>query len=154
MSHWYRIPRGISVRELLARTKQNIILDHSVPVELLMDLPGNLHSLANLRLDERLPCEKAVHLCQRSRGILLTTDSAYISLLSTEIRIPWGLILLPESREAKCEALHRLSTQNLAFRPGLEQHVLVELARHNRLFMDLRYNPPVISICCNSRWIS
>jgi hypothetical protein len=60
MSHWYRNPRAICVRDLLSRTKQNIVLDHNVPV--------------------------------------------------------------------------------------------IERVRHNRLFLDMRHVPPVVSIFCNSQW--
>ena len=77
---------------------------------------------------------------------------AYISLLSTATRVPWGLSLLPEEKEAKIGALRQLYGENIAFKPALERHVIVELIRHNRLFIDLRHSAPAISVLFTSRW--
>jgi len=152
MSHWYRAPRAVSLRDLLARSKKSIIIDHSVPMDLLAELPEPAHAFADLRLNESVSYLEAVHLCQRSKGILLTAETAYIPLLSREARIPWGLILVPEARAAKVEALHRLATENLVFRPSVERHVIVELFRHNCVLVDVRSPTPVVSVLCQSRW--
>lgn len=153
MSHWYRAPRAISVKDLLARAKKSIIIDQSVPMDLLAELPERAQAFADLRLNDSVSLLEVVHLCQRSRGILLTAEAAYVPLLREETRIPWGLILVPEVRAAKVEALRRLATENLVLRPSVERHVIVELFRHNCVLVDLRSATPVVSVLCHSRWL-
>lgn len=150
MSHWYRVPRAVSVRDLLAHSKRSIIVDYSVPTDLLAELPARAHGIVHLGVGAYSP-QKTILLCQQSGGILLTADTEYVQLLSTETQNPWGLILLPQENADKIECLRRLSSDKLVFRPGVDGNVMVELVRHNRVFLDMRHTPPVISIFCNTR---
>jgi transcriptional regulator of heat shock response len=154
MSHWYRAPRQISLRELIRRSGEGLVLDRGVrvPSDILQALSKRIQNIEELNSSELSPKEKA-RLCQELQSLLLTSDDAVISLLSSESEAPWGAVLLPNNEDAQVNVLRRLSRDELSTRPSIDPRILVEHVRRNRLFLDLRPRDPIISVFCNCRWM-
>jgi hypothetical protein len=155
MSHWYRAPRPISLRDLVRRSGEGLVLDRGVdvPPAILGALSTKIHTIQELGPSDRISRKEIVRLCQQVHSLLLSVDNSVIPLLISETDAPWGAVLLPASGDAHVSILQRLSANELAARPSIEAHIMVEHVRQSRLFLDLRPNNPIISVFCNCRWI-
>jgi hypothetical protein len=155
MSHWYRAPRPISLRDLVRRSGEELVLDRGldVPLDIMQALSKKIHPIQELSSREELSRKEIVRLCQEVHGLLLTTDGNVIPLLISEADAPWGAVLLPDSENAQVNVLRRLSADELSARPSIDAQIMVEHVRRNRLFLDLRSSNPTISVFCSCRWI-
>jgi hypothetical protein len=154
MSHWYRAPRQISLRELVRRSGAGLVSDHGidVPGELLRALSKTVHPIQEMSSSKRLSSKEIVRLCQQIYGLLITINEDVIPMLTSETDAPWGAILLPNSKDAQVSILRRLLADELVARPSIDVKIMVEHVRRNRLFLDLRPGNPVISVFCSCRW--
>ena len=155
MSHWYRAPRQISLRDLLRRSGEGLVLDCGIdlPADILLALSKKIHPIQELGPAERLSGKEIVRLCQHVHSLLLTANDSVIPLLTSEADAPWGAVLLPDSEDAQIKVLRRLSADELVARPSIEAQIMVEHIRRNRLFLDLRPHNPIISVFCSCRWV-
>lgn len=155
MSHWHKAPRTISVRSLIQRSAQCILIDWEVEIPALgclRALSKETEMLCNLDPEKKLSRVQIARLCQEMRGLLLSTDSDMISVLITEGRAPWGAILLPEGRQAQADALERLASNQLVVRPSGDQGFMAEYLQQNRMLLDLRQSEPTIAVFSSCRW--
>jgi len=153
MSHWYRIPRAIPISTLLFRMKRNFILDDGMPEELARYLPEGTRRLREFGDPKKLSHQEVVHICQLKGGILVTADGEYALLLNADGKEPWGVVLLPQDGTTHLNILRRLAAGRLVFRPSGERGAMLEYARHNRLLLDIRHNPPTVTVHSSCRWL-
>lgn len=66
--------------------------------------------------------------------------------------VPGELILLPSEVKAQRQVLLRLSGGHLTFRPTRENTDIIEYARRNRMLLDLRSDPPALTLHAKCRW--
>jgi len=154
VSHWYRIPRAISVLTLLERTALELVLDPSMTSTALRYLPQITRTLRNADNVEKLSREDVAQICRTEHAILVTVDFEYVPLLGGDSKSSWGVILLPSDETMQTERLHRLFRGKLVFRPAVDRMGIFEYVRLNRLLLDIRLTPPVITVHCDCRWLS
>jgi hypothetical protein len=154
MSHWHRAPRAISLRSLVQRCAKSILLDRSVeiPAGDLKALSKEIQAIRTMDPAERLSRAHVMRLCQEMHGLLITTDTEVIPMLIAEGGVPWGAVLLSDNKAAQPDALQRLVANQLMVSPSVEQELMVEYVRQNRLLIDLRRGTPSIGVFCNCRW--
>lgn len=155
MSHWYRASRAMSLRELIRRSGEVLVLDRGldVPPDVLRALAKSVYTIQELGPAERLSRKEIARLCQETHGLLVTADDGGIPMLASETDAPWGVVLLPDSRNAQGLVLRRLAADELSARPSIDLRTMVEHVRRNRLFLDLRPSNPNVSVLCNCRWV-
>lgn len=83
----------------------------------------------------------------------MTCDEEYTSALRIDVRGPWGIILLPSDVEPQIRAWRKMSSGSLTFRPTKEGTDLIEYARRNRMLLDIRHDPPILTLHSHCRWV-
>jgi len=155
MSHWYRLPRALTVKYLLERAKRDFILDEALSAyrDMFRSLSRNVFLLPQLCPKESSIAQVAA-VCQKHQGILATANSDFADQLNRGSPNSWGLLLLPEAEAARQEILNSLFSRLLTFRSSTERSIKVEQAPFSSLLFDLRHSPPVLGIfyrCQQSR---
>lgn len=95
-----------------------------------------------------------IQLCQEKHGVLVTFDEEYTSVLRIDVKGAWGVILLPTDIESQIRLWHKMASGNLTFRPTNEITDLVEYAKRNRMLLDIRHDPPILTLHSECRWTS
>lgn len=152
VSHWNRTPHPIAIRTLLSRIGKNFILDHTVSHGLARYLPAGARHLSEFDDGKAFSRNAVVGICQGKNGILVTADVEYASLVGTDSKSSWGVILLPSEDAAQVEILCRISEGKLMFRPSAERTGMFEYVRRNRLLLDFRQSPPIVSVHSDCYW--
>jgi hypothetical protein len=78
--------------------------------------------------------------------------SQYARALTDEPNRAWGVILLPSDAQSQVRILLRLSAGNLTFRPTKESTDIIEFVRRNRMLLDARRDPPLLSLYTKCKW--
>jgi hypothetical protein len=154
MSHWHRAPRAISVCSLIQRYAKYILLDRSVEIHVgdLKALSKDVQAIPTMDPGGSLSRAHVVRLCQEMHGLLITADIEVIPMLISDCGVPWGAILLLENKAAQTDAVKRLVANQLTVSPSVEQEIMVEYVRQNRLLVDLRGGAPSVGVFSNCRW--
>jgi hypothetical protein len=154
MSHWYRTPPVISVRSLVQRYAQSVLLDRAIEFSTgnLRALSKDIQTLRAMDPAEKLSRTQIVRLCQEMHALLLTADTEVIPMLIAEEGAPWGVILLSDRTAAQSDALLSLAANQLMVRPSVDQELMAEYVQRNRLLVDLRRSRPSIGVFCTCRW--
>jgi hypothetical protein len=155
MSHWYRLPRALTVKYFLERAKRDFILDEALSAyrDMFGALSRNVFLVPQLCPKESSAAQVAA-VCQKHQGILATANSEFVDQLNRGSSNSWGLLLLPEAEAARQEVLGSLFSGLLTFRSSTERSITVEQAPFSSLLFDLRRSPPVLGIfyrCQQSR---
>lgn len=119
---------------------------------LMQYLPKGAYALADFDFPEGSSRQDIVRFCQQRHGILVTVDSEYVLLLVTDTQAAWGVILLPQAETSQIDVLRRLLAGSLHFRPPTERTSVTEYIRRNRLLLDIRRDPPILSLYFNCCW--
>lgn len=154
MTHWYRLPSQVSVAKLLFNRKQQFIVNRGLPPELKRSLPVDARFLDDIPEADSPSREEVIELCREKHGILVTCDEDYTSPLRIDARGAWGVILLPSDVESQIRHWRRMASGDLTFLPTNETMDLVEYARRNRMLLDIRNDPPILTFHSQCRWIS
>jgi hypothetical protein len=149
MSHWYRVFRPVAARTLLFYPRRTVFLDYGLPAELMRYLPKDARALKDACLVEALSRLDVVKLCQRERGILLTSDWEYAPLLSTNIKVPCGVVLLPDDERKQHDALYQLSCGKLVLKLEFKRKHFIAHARNSTLLLDHRREHRTMSVYFN-----
>lgn len=152
MAHWHRAPKSVQVDRLLFHQKRKFLIDRVSVGEIVEHFPSEPSATDQIFPDEYLSRGEVVGRCQRQRRILVTADSDYASLLFSEDRAPWGVLLLPVSANGQLEAIKRVSAGSLAFNAWETRMAFTEFVRRNRLLVDLRGEQPSFNVYCRCRW--
>lgn len=153
MSHWNRRPRPISIHSLLFRIGKNFLLDHPVSNELVRYLPPNTRHLSELAETKMFSRDTVVGICRDKNALLITSDVEHAPFLSSPNKSSWGLILLPPMATEQSDVLRRISEGKLLLRPSAERSWMSEYVRCNRMMLDLRHNPPSITVYSDCHWV-
>lgn len=154
MTHWYRLPSPMPVAKLLFHRKQQFIIDCGLSCDLRKCLPEGTRFLQDLPESEALSRQQVIQLCNEKHGVLVTCDEEYASALRIDGRGTWGMILLPSDFESQLRVWRRMSSGSLTFRPTNESMDLVEYARRNRILLDIRHDPPILTLHSDCRWMN
>ena len=103
---------------------------------------------------EALSRQQVIQVCREKRGILVISDEGYTSVLRIDVKVVWGVILLPRDVESQTQLWRKMSSGNLTFRPTNETVDLVEYAKRNRMLLDIRQDPPILTLHSDCRWLS
>jgi hypothetical protein len=155
MSHWYRLPRKLTLKYFLERSNRVFILDEALYAqkELFMSISRNVLLISDLCSKESSAALVAAE-CQKRQGILATANPDYVNQMNRGSPNSWGLLLVPESEATRQEILNSLFSGLLTFRPSTERSVTIEHAPFSTLLLDLRQTPAVLGIfyrCQQSR---
>lgn len=155
MSHWYRLPRAVSVKYFLQRSKRDFILDEPLSAykEMFQSLSQNIFLVCDL-CSRGSSAAQVAAACQSRQGILVTANPGFVDQLNSGSPNSWGLLLVPESHEARRDVLNNLFSGFLTLRPSSEKTISAEHAPFSALLLDLRQIPPVLGIfyrCQQSR---
>ena len=154
MTHWYRLPSPVSVAKLLFHRKQDFVIDLGLSLGLKKCLPEGARFLRDIPESESLSRQQVIQLCREKHGILMTSDEEYTSVLRIDVKGAWGIILLPRDLESQTRLWSKMSSGNLTFRPTNETIDLIEYARRNRMLLDIRQDPPILTLHSDCRWLS
>jgi hypothetical protein len=154
MTHWYRLPNPISVGRIFLAKKQTIFIDHGLSSDLAKHLPSNAVFLPQVETHDDGACEGFIRLCQEKHAVLVTANEEYALALPSDSTGAWGIILLPSEVRSQIGFLIKLSAGDLTFRPTKENTDIIEYARRNRMLLDGRRDPPILSIHSQCRWRS
>jgi hypothetical protein len=152
MTHWYRLPNLMSVTKLFYVKKQAFLIDNNLFPELPRHLPSSAGYLPKSCSESILEVKANALLCQESKAILITSNDAYVAALRENSTASWGVILLPDELKAQRDAMARFSAGNLTFRPTRENTDIIEYARRNRTLLDLRADPPILTVHSTCKW--
>ncbi len=141
------------VTKLLFHRKQQFIVDRGLSHDLKRCLPEGARILQEIPESEALSRQQVIQLCSERRGALVTCDEEYTSALRIDVRGPWGIILLPSDVEPQIRAWRKMSSGSLTFRPTKEGTDLIEYARRNRMLLDIRHDPPILTLHSHCRWV-
>jgi hypothetical protein len=155
MSHWHRLPRAVSVKYLLQRSKRDFILDEALfPYQdMFRSLSQNIFLIHDVCAEGSTAMQVSA-ACQNRQSILATANPEFVNQLNSGPPNSWGLLLVPESEKAREDVLNSLFSGLLTLRPSTERTITVEHAPFSTLFFDLRQIPPVVGIfyrCQQSR---
>jgi hypothetical protein len=154
MTHWYRLPSPVSVAKLLFHRKQHFIVDRGLSHDLKKCLPEGARFLQDIPESEPLSRQQVIQLCNEKHGVLVTCDEEYTSALRIDVKGAWGIILLPRDVESQARLWRKMSSGNLTFRPTNETTDLIEYARRNRMLLDIRQDPPILTLHSDCRWLT
>ena len=154
MTHWYRLPNPISVAKLFLAKKQAFFIDHGLSSDLIKHLPTNADFLPQAQPYDGVARAGFIRLCQEKHAILVTANEEYALALPSHSTGAWGVILLPNDTYSQIPFLVKLSAGNLTFRPTKENSDIVEYARRNRMLLDARRDPPILTLHSQCRWRS
>lgn len=152
MTHWYRLPSPVSVAKLLFHRKQQFIIDRGLSPDLRRSLPEGAQFLDDVPEAELPSRDQVIQLCREKHGILVTSNEEYTPALRVDARGTWGIILLPTDVESQIRLWRKMASGNLTFRPTNESTDLVEYARRNRMLLDIRHDPPILTLHSECRW--
>ncbi len=152
MTHWHRAPKSIHVDRLLFNEKRKFIIDRVSVADILEEFPCAPSATDQVFPDQYLARGEVVARCQQQRRILVTADSEYASLLFSEDRAPWGVLLLPVSVNGQLGAIKRLSSGYLVFSAWETKMAFTEFVKRNRMLVDLRGEQPSFNVYCRCRW--
>jgi hypothetical protein len=144
----------VSVEKLLFHRKQHFVIDLGLSLGLKKCLPEGARFLRDIPESESLSCQQVIQLCREKHGILVTSDEEYTSVLRIDVKGAWGIILLPRDLESRTRLWSKMSSGNLTFRPTNETIGLIEYARRNRMLLDIRQDPPILTLHSDCRWLS
>jgi hypothetical protein len=154
MTHWYRLPSPMSIAKLLFHRRQCFIVDRGLSHDLKRSLPEGTRFLQDIPESEARSCQQVIQLCREKHGVLVTCNEEYTSALRLDVKGAWGIILLPSDMESQIRLWRKMASGNLTFRPTSESTDLVEYAKRNRMLLDIRHDPPVLTLHSECRWTS
>jgi hypothetical protein len=150
MTNWYRKPSPISVAKLLLRKGQNLFLDHSLHSSLMKHLPPGSAFLPKPDDDETR--ERSIRLCQEKHVILITADLGSAPALDSDAGGAWGVILLPDDLSLRLTSCRALPRENSHSGQRRKPRTSLMFARQNRVLLNIRHEPPILSIHSKCRW--
>jgi hypothetical protein len=142
----------MSISKLLFHRRQYFIVDRGLSHDLKRSLPEGTRFLQDTPESEALSRQQAIQLCRKNHGVLVTCDEEYASELRIDARGVWGIILLPSEVESQIRLWRKMASGNLTFRPTDDGTDLVEYARRNRMLLDIRHDPPILTLQSECRW--
>jgi hypothetical protein len=154
MSHWYRLPKFLPMKDLLARSKERFVLGRETSARLLQYLPDGVPVIGEVGFAQTKSPEQVVKICQQQHYVLVTANPEYASA---------RLFLIQGLRgESFCfrltKTIKRLQYADFGLAispsaPPTEQASLVEFVRTNRVLADVRRDPPNSVSICDCRWL-
>jgi hypothetical protein len=120
MSHWHRLPRAVSVKYLLQRSKREFILDEALfPYrDMFRSLSQNIFLIHDLCAKGSTAMQVSA-ACQNRQSILATANPEFVNQLNSGPPNSWGLLLVPESEKAREDVLNSLFSGLLRREPLL-----------------------------------
>lgn len=147
------MPRTIAMHSLLSRLGKTFILDQTVDPGLTRYFPKGTRLLSEFDGGSVLSRNAIVGICRDKNGVLVTSDLEYASALAVSGGSPWAVIMLPADASKQLDALRSVNGGRLVFQPVVERAGMFEYVRRNRLLVDLRQNPPTVTVHSDCLWI-
>jgi hypothetical protein len=152
MTHWHRTPKPVQVRQLLFQPNRRFIIDRVSVADVIDSLPIAASAIDQIFPEQHLSRGEIIARCQNQRRILISADPEYASLLVSEDRASWSVLLLPASASAQLETLRRVRSGSLVFNsPNVLMNNL-EYFQRNRLLVDLHGEQPSFNVYFRCRW--
>jgi hypothetical protein len=128
MTNWNRSPKGINAGRFIFDGQRRLVADMTSVSDSLVLLKKQ--NLVETPLGSTSGSSTTIaQLCQQEQAILITADSSYLSLIFSEAKPPWGVLLLPNNpSEQKEECFQENSGFALQKRVWPSQSTYVAIA--------------------------
>jgi hypothetical protein len=145
MSHWYRLPRPLSVKEFLLCAGRACELDESMSVHLQL-FKDYLPSVTFLLDDWAGHDGLTIGESSKNTNILATTRAISLAEFKRQKEQRRALLLFPTDKNQQLETILHLLEGKLKFHPPVKRTAVLERSRNNAFCLDLRMNPPLMSL--------
>jgi hypothetical protein len=151
MTNWNRSPKGINAGRFIFDGQRRLVADMTSVSDSLVLLKKQ--NLVETPLGSTSGSSTTIaQLCQQEQAILITADSSYLSLIFSEAKPPWGVLLLPNNPSEQKEAIQGMLSGELRVRSSEEGMAFTEYVRRNRMILDVRGEWPELIVISKCQW--